>query len=294
MTHLAPTALHRLDRFGTLTVAGPEARAYLQGQLSFDLDRLGRERIELATCNSPQGRVQAVIWLIERSDGIVLLLPSSMLERTLARLRKYILRAKVQIDAGTDRFLVCGAYESLGLEPRGHREADGRSVIQWPGQRHGQERDNVARVLCIAESTADVRIDPVFENEWRRADITAGLPQVYPQTHEAFVAQMLNVDLLGGIGFEKGCYTGQEIIARTHYRGAIKRRMFRFRANGAPPEPGTRIVIGDHHAGDVVDAVATADGCELLAVVTLSQIEAPLEIDSTREKLERLGLPYAV
>ena len=67
--------------------------------------------------------------------------------------------------------------------------------------------------------------------------IRAGLPQVYPQTHEAFVAQMLNLDLLGGVSFEKGCYTGQEIIARTHFRGAIKRRMFRFECAVRRPLP---------------------------------------------------------
>ena len=82
------------------------------------------------------------------------------------------------------------------------------------------------------------------EHDWRLAGIRAGLPQVYPQTHEAFVAQMLNLDLLGGVSFEKGCYTGQEIIARTHFRGAVKRRMFRFESAGPPPAPATRIVAG--------------------------------------------------
>ena len=76
---------------------------------------------------------------------------------------------------------------------------------------------------------------------------------------------MLNLDLLGGISFEKGCYTGQEIIARTHFRGAIKRRMFRFECAGQPPTPGTRVLAGEQHAGDVVDAAAG----ELLAVIEL-------------------------
>ena len=93
---------------------------------------------------------------------------------------------------------------------------------------------------------------------------------------------MLNLDLLGGISFEKGCYTGQEIIARTHFRGAIKRRMFRFECACPPPAPGTRSPRGEQHAGDVVDAAATSTGCELLAVISLAQQDAELELETAR------------
>jgi folate-binding protein YgfZ len=118
---------------------------------------------------------------------------------------------------------------------------------------------------------------------------------VYPQTHEAFVAQMLNLDLLGGISFEKGCYTGQEIIARAHFRGTVKRRMFRFAANCAPPSPGTRVLAGEQHAGDVVDAAATAEGCELLAVISLAQLQETLHLDGQQNStLQPSPLPYEV
>jgi folate-binding protein YgfZ len=288
MTEPSFTTLYRLDRFGTLIATGPEAKAYLQGQLSFDLDRLTPERAELATCNSPQGRVQAVVWLIERSDAIVLLLPATMIDSTLARLRKYILRAKVKIEPGASRFQVLGAIDgTFAGEPRAHREIAGRSYVRWPGAE--------PRVLCIAEADSEAGSDSAFAAAWHRADIAAGLPQVYRETHEAFVAQMLNVDVLGGIGFEKGCYTGQEIIARTHFRGTIKRRMFRFGANSEPPAPGTRIVASDQHAGDVVDAAATPNGCELLAVISLSHVDSELALDTgERTRLERLALPYEV
>jgi tRNA-modifying protein YgfZ len=285
MTELSSTALYRLDHFSTITASGPDAKAFLQGQLSFDLDRLMTDRAELASCNSAQGRVQAIVWLIERSDGIVFVLPASMVETTLSRLRKYVLRSKVKLDPGTSRFAVCAATDALAESPaQTHRQIDLRSYVRWPGG---------SRVLCLAEATANILSDPAASLDWHRADIAAGLPQVYPETHETFVAQMLNIDVLGGIGFEKGCYTGQEIIARTHFRGAIKRRMFRFRASIGAPKPGTRIVVGEQHAGDVVDAVPTPDGCELLAVVALTQANEPLRIESsTGAPLERLPLPY--
>jgi folate-binding protein YgfZ len=229
-----------------LRVHGADARTFLQGQLSADVDVLAPSRALLAACNSAQGRVQAVLWLVERSDGIALILPASMIERTATRLRKYVLRSKVSIEE------LPGAIDLP--EPHAYRDS-----------------------------------------EWRLAGIRAGLPQVYPQTHETFVAQMLNLDLLDGVSFEKGCYTGQEIIARTHFRGAIKRRMFRFESACPPPAPGTRILVGDQHAGDVVDAAATSTGCELLAVIALAQQEAALEPESNRgARLQSLPLPYAV
>jgi tRNA-modifying protein YgfZ len=227
-----------------IRVSGADTRSFLQGQLSADIDALAPARPLLASCNSAQGRVQAVVWLVERSDGIALLLPASMVERTATRLRKYVLRSKVAIDE---------LQELPDLPPaHAYREPD-----------------------------------------WRLAGIRAGLPQVYPETHEAFVAQMLNLDLLGGVSFEKGCYTGQEIIARTHFRGAIKRRMLHFSSPSSPPAPGTRILAGEQHAGDVVDAAATNEGSELLAVTTLAQQDAALELESNRgAKLRRLTLPY--
>ena len=231
---------------GTLLVSGADARTFLQGQLSADIDALTPAHALLASCNSAQGRVQAVLWLAERADGIALILPASLTERIAARLRKYVLRSKVKIDESP------AATEII--EPPAYRERD-----------------------------------------WRLAGIRAGLPQVYPQTYESFVAQMLNLDLLGGIAFEKGCYTGQEIIARTHFRGAIKRRMFRFRCECPPPVPGTRVLAGEQHSGDVVDAAATSDGCELLAVVSLAQQDAELELESNRgSRIQKLALPYAL
>jgi folate-binding protein YgfZ len=223
---------------GALLVSGAEARTFLQGQLSADVDALTPANAVQASCNSAQGRVQAVLWLVERSDGIALVLPASMAERTATRLRKYVLRSKVSIAASA----------TASELPQGH---------------------------------------PYREADWRLAGIRAGLPQVYPETYEAFVAQMLNLDVLGGVSFEKGCYTGQEIIARTHFRGAIKRRMFRFGYTGAPPIPGARVLAGEQHAGDVVDAAAG----ELLAVINLAQQDAELRLESGTQ-LQKLALPY--
>lgn len=286
--HPAPHPAIRLDDLGTIIVTGADARSFLQGQLSFDLTRLTNARVELASVNSPQGRVQAVTWLVERTDAIILLLPIERVDTIVARLRKFVMRARVGIESGIGQLDVGGVTHDTAPGPlRSHSQANGHSRIGWPGA--------VARSLIIAPTADPLPVDSLRAAQWRREDIGAGLPQVYTATHETFVAQMLNLDLLQGISFDKGCYTGQEIIARMHFRGQVKRRMLRFAFAGAPPLPGTRVIASGSHAGDVVAAVATATGSELLAVINLAQQHASLTIDGQTDKvLTPLALPYEV
>lgn len=225
--------------FASILVSGADARTFLQGQLTCDVDSLAADKPLLASLNSAQGRVQAVVNVFERSDGIELIVAASMAERTIQRLRKYILRSKVKIDAGS----------AIEVSPP------------------------------IPDLLSGVR---------------AGFPIVFPETYESFVAQMLNLDLVGGISFEKGCYTGQEIIARAHFRGAVKRRMFRFAVESSPPAPGTRVLANGEHAGEVVYAAGTAHGCELLAVVSLAHADSPLTIEHSLAALSKLTLPYSI
>jgi folate-binding protein YgfZ len=268
-------------------VSGPDARTYLQGQLTADLDALKSNRAQLTCCNSPQGRVQAVFWMLERAEGIALVLPAGLVDATVLRLRKYVLRAKAKIEAAKHLQVGVVARSALPadvtLDASGaHREIDGVSYFTLPG---------VEDVLVLGAFSAPS--DAAREHRWHLSHVRAGLPQVYPETHEAFVAQMLNIDLLGGISFEKGCYTGQEIIARAHFRGTVKRRMFLFHSAGATPVPGTRVLAGEQHAGDVVDAVASEDGCDILAVVSLAQINSELRVDGQDGVLARVAMPYS-
>src|SRR5688500_17622396 len=112
-----PTALTRLSQLGVIMVTGPQAREYLQGQVTADLERLSADRVQLACCNSAQGRVQAVFWMLDRGDNIALVLPASIIESTVARLRKYVLRSKVKIEAA--------AHLQVGFVPRSQLTADG-------------------------------------------------------------------------------------------------------------------------------------------------------------------------
>ena len=278
--------LTRLDLLGAVLISGTDARNFLQGQLTADLDTLTQHNVVLAACNSPQGRVQAVVWMLERSDGIALLCQRSLLEQTAARLRRYVLRSKATISTDVLDVGVAGRTVPDLLEAPAHVQTGMHSYVRLPG---------VENPLVIAPAAELNELSESASEQFHRNYLRAGLPQIYAQTHEQFVAQMLNLDLLSGISFTKGCYTGQEIIARTHYRGAIKRRMFRYSAPCAPPGPGTRILEGDQHAGDVVDAIATEQGCELLAVMQLAKKDAEVRLEGgSAAALQRLDLPYAV
>lgn len=121
---------------------------------------------------------------------------------------------------------------------------------------------------------SDVGLDGDYD-EWRLAQLRAGVPEIFGPQTEQFTPHMLNLDLLGAVSLDKGCYTGQEIIARTHYRGATKRRLHRFESD-APVSPGDKISEGDRNVGEVVNAI----GCDLLAVIPVDKADVSLTVGS--------------
>jgi tRNA-modifying protein YgfZ len=250
----------KLDHLAVLRVRGPDGRKFLQGQLSNDVELLDRSPALLAGLHNPQGRTIALLRLFEVAPGDLLaVLPAELLQPVQQRLARFVLRAKVQVESAVAEWRVYGV-----MGP------DAIAAVQL--RKHTPEGGPGARFLVIAP-----RHEPVPEGDeldasaWRAMDIAAGQPQVYSATSEAFVAQMLNLDALGGISFTKGCYTGQEIIARAHYRGRVKRRLQRFSTQGeATLEPGQTLRLPDGRDARVVDAVRLDSATqEFLAVAAL-------------------------
>ena len=298
-----------LADLGAVRVHGADAVRFLQGQLSSDVQHLTAERSQLAGVHNPQGRTVALLRLVRLGqDDILAVLPRELATTVAARLGRYVLRSKVKL-----------ADESAGWSIRGllapNPEA-GSSVAGFalPAELHGQTQAGDLTILCVGRSPprwmilspAD-RAPPQPDcaagdrEEWRRFDVAEGWPQVYPATSEAFVAQMLNLDVIGAIAFDKGCYTGQEVIARAHYRGRVKRRMQRFRTRDACRlQPGDSGVLGDGRSFKVVEAVALSDGrCEFLAVAPLGAAEREPEAPGTDSgttviDAETLDLPYSL
>jgi folate-binding protein YgfZ len=264
----------RLEYLGILRFSGQDALNFLQGQLSNDTRRLADGTSLLTSYSSPQGRVLALIHLLPHSSGVLAVLPREILAQTMENLRRFVLRAKVLVADASDSLVVAGYHGEEALRSAG---------LTAPGAQSGyteQDGIGVARVgredrywVIGAPDHHALHSDPrgatPIEQAWRGADIRAGLPQVYAATREAFVAQMLNLDLLDGISFSKGCYTGQEIIARTQHLGRIKRRLFRLQLPPGSWSIGQALRLSDGRQGKLTEVVDSDGRIEALAVLTV-------------------------
>ncbi len=283
---------------GVLRFAGADAQTFLQGQVSNDTRALAEGMTLRAAYSSPQGRVIAVLELLPHAGGVLALLPRELAAGTRERLRRFVLRAKVQIEDLSESLPISGVHGEATLASWGlpRPERDGGCRL------HGEigvarVRGDPDRFWVIGETGAVVDPAPpaTVERDWRLADIRAGIPRVYAETSEAFVAQMLNLDLVEGISFSKGCYTGQEIIARTQHLGRIKRRMFRLRLPDSDWHIGQSLRLADGRSGRITELAqspgatdgdgdcdgAGNGGIEALAVLNLAASETPAANEPT-------------
>jgi folate-binding protein YgfZ len=295
-----------LPFLGVLRIGGDDAVRFLQGQLTNDVALLADGRTQLAAYNTPQGRVIALLRLHQADDAIYALLPTELLERVSALLRRFVLRSKVDLQIATD--LQVGWIGTAALSPSMADEAAydaTRTVSALPGATatHMVSFDYAPGRQVVAvppdawrsmTGLSSTRAHPRIENEWLAADIRDGQPQVFAATSEAFVPQMLNLDLLDAISFTKGCYTGQEIVARTQNLGRIKRRTFRYRvAGGAPPSPLTGLHLESAKVGEVLTSAACDGHVELLAVTNLDARDQVLALEDGRSA-EPFAMTYRV
>jgi tRNA-modifying protein YgfZ len=280
----------RLTHLGALRFAGVDALSFLQGQVSNDTQQLARGVPVLAAYSTAQGRVLALIYLLPHSSGVVAILPREILLPTMERMRKFILRAKVRIEDAAD-LVVAGGFATPGTSA-GYIEHDGIGTAPLG---HDASRFWIIGPLEKIPASADAAAASRFEEEWRLADIRAGLPQVYAATSEAFVAQMLNLDLLDGISFTKGCYTGQEIIARTQHLGRIKRRLYRLALPDGSWSVGQALRLADGRQGRLTEVVKSGGRTEALAVLSM---ETGSAADNAPGELQveaaELPLPYSL
>ncbi|HWZ62038.1 MAG TPA: hypothetical protein VNX02_03380 [Steroidobacteraceae bacterium] len=304
-----------LESLGALRARGRDASAFLQGQLSADVSQLAADRSLLAGYHNPQGRVLALLRLIEVAPGDVLaVLPRELVAPVLGRLSTFILRSKVVLTEDSAHWRFEGLVgpvlapappfaAQLPLMPGGIGRLGDAFALRCGA---GRTRWLIATPTTGAAregSPARAGCEQASPELWRRLGIEAGEPQVYAATSGEFVAQMLNLDAVGAIAFDKGCYTGQEVIARAHYRGRVKRRLQRFRtAQPLSLAPGDSGELTDGRAFRVVDAVCRADqGCEFLAVAPLPAQEAGAAEAASPAARSRapvdavpLPLPYAL
>ena len=311
-----------LSGYGLLRVEGEDAEAFLQGQLSSDVCGLTQDRCQLATYNSPKGRVLATLLLWRAGQGFLLQLPTAIAEATRRRLSMFILRSKVRIESVADSFVRIGVggpqaeqimmaagilppRQAFGILREQCVDVGGRPtsidyVVQPAGACYELLLATEEAAIEIWRALQGYGAQPARFDAWRWLTLRAGVAEIGAETQDQFVAQMLNYELIGAISFTKGCYPGQEIIARTQYRGSIKRRTLLAHADGTiEPAAGSSIFAesGDGQAiGAVVNAApAPEGGFDLLISVHMELALGRLHLgDAQGPLLSLLPMPYPV
>ena len=302
-----------LNHEALLAVRGSDAAKFLQGQLTCNLNYLDERTCSLGARCTPKGRMISSFRIIQEGDGYLLALASELLEAQLADLKKYAVFSKSSLadeSANWARFGLSGgdgALVSLGLDLPQQADAVARAngliALRLPGGRAELWAPAAQAESLHARLAAQLPEAPL--NDWLLGQVRAGIGQVFGATRELFIPQMINLQAVGGVSFKKGCYTGQEIVARMQYLGKLKRHLYRLslEAGHAAPAPGTPLFTPSHASsvGEVVLAANAENGVELLAVLTsdaaqagdihlgdlqgpgLSLLELPYQLDRDRE-----------
>ena len=297
----------RLSHEGLLAVRGPDASKFLQGQLTCNLNYLSADTASLGARCTPKGRMLSSFRIVQQGDGYLLAMASELLDSQLTDLQKYAAFSKSKLSDESAQWLRIGlqggdaVLTSLGLnlpatadsvvhagDMLAVRLSDGRSELWAPAA----EAETVLATLA-----AQLREAPL--NDWLLAQVHAGIGQVFGANREQLIPQMINLQALGGVSFKKGCYTGQEIVARMQYLGKLKRRLYRLSLAGdTVPAVATPLFSPVHSSsvGDVVLAARSSDGIELLAVVQEDALlDGNLHLGSLEgPALQRLDLPYTL
>ena len=307
--------IEKLSRFALLKISGTDAGGFLQGQLSNDVNALDVKsngapvvtdavdigRWQLSGYCNPKGRLLALFYLFKQGDDYFALLDQDLLEPIAKRLTMFVMRSKVTITHMAEAAFA-GA---LSVE----------SAAQWSGlvlgtPKHGDVISSGSKSLLAVNKRFLVVMHgggPTARQElsasdlnWRRADIDEGLPWVNAATSERFIPQMLNLDLVGGISFKKGCYTGQEIVARMHYLGNLKQRMFLAGVEQLPDatrklqvQPGDKI-FADRELSKPIGNLVTVCESRALVVIRLEYFDQSLYLDANTIVRPDKAQPYKI
>ncbi|KAA0973927.1 folate-binding protein YgfZ [Pseudomonas sp. ANT_H12B] len=302
-----------LSHEGVLAVRGADASKFLQGQLTCNLNYLSDTQASLGARCTQKGRMQSSFRILLEGDGVLMAMATELLEPQLADLKKYAVFSKSKLTDESNAWVRFGvdhgdaALSSLGLE----LPAETDSVVRNDGLI--AIRVSPERAELWVPKYSDSEIPPAIHtdikgklsallaegdlNQWLLGQIRAGIGQVMPGTRELFIPQMLNLQAVGGVSFKKGCYTGQEIVARMQYLGKLKRRLYRLQLDASElPEPGTQLFSPTHASaiGEVVLAAHAKTNIELLAVLQAEAAEAgDIHVGALEgPALQLLDLPY--
>lgn len=286
---MSPSIFCRLPQHHAILFSGEDAGGFLHNLLTCDVNAVPLERCTYGGLCTPKGRLLATFLLWRTHQGYIMQLPAALREAVQKRLSLYILRSRVKasdLSSTEARFGLTGSGAESTLQSLfGAAPPASGTVVHATGAtllRLQADRYEITVPIAGAEACHNslravaVEADP---SHWDWLDVRAGVPVILPPTQDEFVPQMVNLDCIGAVSFTKGCYPGQEIVARMHYLGRLKQRMYLAHVDSkAPPQAGDRLYsseFGDQSTGMIVNAApAPGGGHDVLAVTHITSVAA--------------------
>ena len=306
------TIIADLSHYALICAKGEEAIDFLQNQLSNDVKLVDDNHSQISAYCSPKGRMLASFRIFKHQQEIYLRLPADTLEATLKRLRMFIMRSQVTLDDVSNdsvRFGICGDNAeallssqnlSVPTEVNDVSSSENITIIKVPGTKPRYEIYGAVDSITSLWEKLTNDSTTVGSSVWALQDIWSGTPDIFANTVEAFVPQMTNMHAINGVSFKKGCYPGQEVVARMQYLGKLKRRMFRGHVStDAQPQPGDNLFNPEatDSIGKIVQSQpAPGGGFDLLAVLQIANTEKGSVhlVDANGPQVELIDLPYEV
>lgn len=246
--------------YGIIHIEGDQAEKFLQGQLTCDVKEVTATKASLAAVCNPQGRMIASLYLCKFLNKFFFILPIEMVEIVINHLTKYAVFSKVILRNVSQEYITLGLAGNLNAEsseeiPSELYQASYNGTQLMIRISSSQQRFLIFKSMLAEADYPSLDIISQRENDWLGQDILEGVAMVYPQTSQLFTPHMLNYSQLGAISYKKGCYVGQEIIARTHYIGKSKRHLYRgILENSILPDKGAVIYQNNAEVGVIVNA----------------------------------------
>jgi len=299
---------------GLILVTGDDAEEFLQNQLSNDINHIDESHHQLSAYSTPKGRMLAIFRIVRISNGYILITPHTLVQSLLQRLQMFVIQSKVTLaDASAHfarfaiQFDIPDLDQHLLLGQKTGEVYQDDNLISLRLDNLGQQSRYLFLYLTLDQAksqweTFSQLLTVSSFDAWRLSEIKSGMPVIYPETSEEFVLQMSNLDLLGGVSFTKGCYPGQEIVARMQYLGKLKRRLFLASfSTERCPTPGDEICLSGSTTADgsgkIVDAVMDKQGictCLFIAQIKKAQTNQLRLLNQSDISLSLLELPYSI
>ncbi|MDM8565616.1 hypothetical protein QUF74_08185 [Candidatus Halobeggiatoa sp. HSG11] len=264
---LETDTITKLSHLGLIKITGTDAKQFLQGQFTNDITKVDAEHNQLSAWCNHKGRIIVSLRIFQREEAFYLLLPQESLAPTLKRLQMFVLRSAVKLENASDN-LTC-----IGISGNNSQKIVADCLFNPPTTIDSsitkgtttilKIAGTIPRYIIISDTMPDCHqvISSVNSKIWQLLDIFAGLPTIGLATTEEFVPQMVNYQQINGISLSKGCYTGQEVVARVHYLGKLKRKLYLANIDTCEiPQPGDDVQVDDEKVGKIVNVVQHSEG----------------------------------